>query len=172
MRFYLASRYSRRVELCEYKAQLESVGHVVEARWLSGDHQISDVGTPIGENGEKLVEGDDGSTDVRSMRLRSKFAEDDFQDVIGCDALIAFTEPPRSEFSRGGRHVELGIALGLKKPVIVVGHRENIFCWLDGVVFCESFSDVLAFLDRERQYEENLSTYPTDDFRRQVLGLK
>lgn len=149
MRIYLAARYSRRLELCAYRAILEAAGHSVEARWLNGGHQISDVGTPIGEHGERLVEGDDGSTDVRSAALRSQFATDDYTDVMTCDCLIAFTEPPRSGHSRGGRHVEFGLALAWNKRVIVVGPRENIFCWLPHVEHFEAFEDAVACLKME-----------------------
>lgn len=140
MKIYLASRYSRRLELCGYRAQLEASGHVVTSRWLNGNHQVSDSGTPIGDSGESLVEGDDGSTSQRAAQLRSHFAQEDFEDVKACHVLVAFTEPPRSGFSRGGRHVELGIALGLGKQILVIGYRENIFCWLDGVEFSETFN--------------------------------
>ncbi len=139
MKIYLAARYSRRLELCGYREQLRKMGHTVNAVWLDGQHQISDTGMPIGESGEALVEGDDGPTGARSVTLRNKFAGEDFRDIISCDMLIAFTEPPRSNASRGGRHVELGIALGTMKRVWVVGYRENLFCWLDDVRFFETW---------------------------------
>mgnify|MGYP001564356082 CR=1 FL=1 len=155
MKIYLVSSYFRRVELCEYRKQLESLGHVVTSRWLNGDHQTSDAGTPIGESGEKLIE-DDGSTgddstsrSNKSATLRNQFATEDFRDVIDCDLLIAFTEPPRSQFSRGGRHVKLGLALGMMKRVWIVGHRENIFCWLEDVRFFESIDGVVEQLRGE-----------------------
>ncbi len=136
MRIYLAARYSRREELCRYREQLRAVGHDVQSRWLDGKHQISDTGKPIGDHGEALVEGvDDGSTQVCNAALRAKFAQDDFEDVTGADAVISFTEPPRSNANRGGRHVEYGIALALGKRVLVVGHRENLFHWLPQVEF-------------------------------------
>jgi len=47
MKIYLASRYSRREELCGYRTQLESMGVEVTSRWLNGAHQISDTGVPI-----------------------------------------------------------------------------------------------------------------------------
>ncbi|TWT58927.1 Nucleoside 2-deoxyribosyltransferase [Thalassoglobus neptunius] len=146
---YLAARYSRRLELCEYRTALEANGIKVTSRWLNGFHQIGDDGTPINEEGEALVEeGDNGSRTEQSARLRLHFANEDVADVRSCNVLIAFTEPPRSSASRGGRHVELGMALGMGKPVIVVGHRENIFCWLDCVKFVESFEDALVELNR------------------------
>lgn len=57
MRIYLAGRYSRRLELCGYREQLRALGHVVDAVWLNGEHQVDDAGEPIGEHGESLVEG-------------------------------------------------------------------------------------------------------------------
>ncbi len=138
MKIYLAARYSRRLELCEYRKALVAQGHTVTSRWLNGTHQISDRGTPLGDDGENLVEG--GGAEAAA--LRAKFAEDDLRDVNDANLLIAFTEPPRSAPNRGGRHVELGIALGNCIPVIVVGHRENIFCWLPEVEFFESFDQI------------------------------
>ena len=149
MKIYLASRYSRREELCGYREQIRRIGHTVDAVWLNGQHQISDRGIPIGEQGEALVEGDDGSTSERAAALRSKFAEEDFRDVMNCDLLIAFTEPPRSSASRGGRHVELGIALGMMKRVWIVGPRENIFCWLEDVRHFETWIECFEMLMRE-----------------------
>ncbi len=146
MRIYLAARYSRRLELCGYRERLQQLGHDVQATWLNGKHQIGRDGNPIGDHGESLVESDgDQSTDC-AAELRSRFAAEDFRDVTMCDLLIAFTEPPKSDASRGGRHVELGIALGMMKQVWVVGHRENIFCWLEDVRFFETIEAALEVL--------------------------
>lgn len=152
MKIYLAARYSRREELCGYREQLRALGHEVTSRWLNGAHQISDGGQPTGDHGEALVEGDarnagdDGSQTARAASLREQFAREDFADVLACDLLIAFTEPPRSNASRGGRHVELGLALGRMKRVWVVGYRENLFCWLEDVRFYEGTDAALAAL--------------------------
>lgn len=131
---YLAARYSRRLELCGYRGQLTQVGFEVPARWLNGSHQLDSEGRPLGDDGERLFE--DGSADAD--HYRAKFAQDDYDDVSSAGLLVAFTEEPRSGNSRGGRHVELGIALALRKRVIVVGPRENVFCWLPQV---ERFAD-------------------------------
>lgn len=58
---------------------------------------------------------------------------------MGAELQINFTEPPRSNASRGGRHVECGIGLATGARIIVVGYRENIFHWLPRVEFCESW---------------------------------
>lgn len=151
MRIYLASRYSRREELCGYRTQLESIGHTVTARWLNGLHQINDAGVPVADDGmTKLVRDEDESTEVKVISMRAKFAREDYDDVMSADMLIAFTEKPRSELTRGGRHVELGVAIGAGKIVIVVGPRENIFCWMDTVLHFDNWSDCYNVLATSR----------------------
>lgn len=149
MRIYLAGRYSRREELCGYREQLRAAGHNVQAVWLDGMHQISDTGEPIGEHGEELVEREQMYADKKAAALRQKFAQDDFRDVTMCELCIAFTEEPRSKPNRGGRHVELGIALGQMKRVWIVGPRENIFCWLEDVRQFDTWEECLNRLRKE-----------------------
>jgi hypothetical protein len=138
VRIYLAARYTRRLELCGYREQLRALGHTVDARWLNGSHQLDDKGMPIGEHGEALFES--GSPQAPD-HLRQKFAVDDRDDVLAADKLIAFTEQPRSGNSRGGRHVELGLALGAGIPVIVVGPRENVFTWLPEIEHYDTWDE-------------------------------
>ena len=54
-------------------------------------------------------------------------AEIDVADIEACEIVIVFSETPRETNSRGGRHVELGMALALKKRIFVVGPVENVF---------------------------------------------
>lgn len=154
MKIYLAARYSRREELCAYREQLIVLGHSVQARWLNGEHQLANDGTPIGENGVALVEGTLRSGEIlpekemseRAALLRQRFAQDDWEDVNAAELVISFTEPPRSKANRGGRHVEYGIALANKARVIVVGYRENIFHWLPQVEFFETWERAVMAL--------------------------
>jgi hypothetical protein len=143
MKIYLAARYSRREELCGYRAQLERVGHQVTSRWLNGSHQITNEGKPIDETGEALIEN---GTCEEAARLRREFVIEDVADVGEAECVVSFTEPPRSNHSRGGRHVEFGMAHALGKRLIVVGHRENLFHWLPGVEFCETWGACLSLL--------------------------
>lgn len=131
MRVYLAARYSRREELCGYRTQLEACGHTVTSRWLNGNHQIDDRGLSVEAKANE----------------RERFACEDRDDVYAANVLIAFTEEPRSSNSRGGRHVELGMAIGSRKmAVLVVGPRENVFCCLPEVTVFPAFGEALNFL--------------------------
>lgn len=133
MKVYLAARYSRRLELCGYRAELEANGCSVTSRWLNGKHQIGNDGTPIGDAGEALVEADKPGAPEAAAALREAFCQEDLADVLAAQTVISFTEIPRQPTTnRGGRHVEFGIALaqavlGAEVRLIVVGPRENIF---------------------------------------------
>ena len=138
MLIYLAARYSRLEELQGYADDLRAIGHRVEARWLLGDHQIHE--------GVDLVEADSISVPLEGR----PFALDDYVDVFKADMLIAFSEEPRAGgASRGGRHVEFGLALAWLKQVMVVGPRENVFHTLPSVHHFWHWSEALAVL-RER----------------------
>jgi hypothetical protein len=136
MRFYLAARYSRREEINLYRKILESLGHVVTSRWLRGNHQMPDL------TGEEPLE-------IYHDKEVQRFALEDLQDIYAADAIVCFTEPPRSTATRGGRHVEFGIALERGMPIFVVGPRENVFYYLDAV---HHFLD----FDRFRDYLETV----------------
>lgn len=127
MKVYLAARYSRRNELCGYRAQLEELGFTVTSRWLNGNHQIDDQGLSIEA---KAAE-------------RQRFAEEDWDDLMAADICISFTEPPRSTSSRGGRHVEFGAALATGLTCYVVGPRENVFHCLPEVDVFEDWDAAL-----------------------------
>ena len=91
MRYHLAARYARRVELCGYREQLLSIGDTVTSRWL----------------------------DFRKMPSWScGIARQDCEDLMAADAVIIFTEIPNTILATGGRHVEFGLALAQGKRVI------------------------------------------------------
>jgi nucleoside 2-deoxyribosyltransferase len=122
MRFYLAARYSRIDELNQYADDLRTLGHVVDVRWLLGQHQVHDGALEV-ENAS------DDMPDVARL-----FAQDDLEDIRAADIFVAFTEAPRSNLNtRGGRHAEHGYALALGKRMCVIGPRENVFYCVDEV---------------------------------------
>lgn len=104
-RAYLAASWGRRAELCGYREALWGQNIHVTSRWID-------------EAGDGLPPG--------NMRCLVA-AQRDLQDIREADFVLFFTDPPGQSTSRGGRHTELGYALALGKPVIVIGEPENIF---------------------------------------------
>lgn len=130
MKIYLAARYARRQELCGYAEELRRVGHVIDARWLLGEHQLHPGADTVWSADESIP-----------MEARP-FAEDDVADIEAADVLISFTESPRSaNSSRGGRHVEFGLGFAWGKRLIIIGPRENVFHTLSTVEIYQTWED-------------------------------
>lgn len=144
MKIYLAARYSRREELCRYREQLEAAGHTITSGWLDGQHQLDVDGRPIGDHGESLIEGTGYGAERAAERMRIRFASGDLTDLRSASCVISFTEPPNSPYSRGGRHVEFGVAVAQRKSLVVVGYRENLFHYLPGIRFFADWEECLA----------------------------
>ena len=109
VRVYLASRFARRDELRAIATELESEGLIVTSRWLESPTSVSTDDLAPGGRGAEL-------------------AVMDLEDLRRSDICVAFTEEhghPRP--GRGGRHTELGIAIGLGIDVVLVGPREHVF---------------------------------------------
>jgi len=124
---YLAARFSRRHECHELAKILQAQGHTITSRWVmpEADHVIE-----VGQ-----------SKQAEDMERR-RFAMEDCVDVRACDWMISLMQEPRDN-SRGGRHIEFGMALGLGKRLTIIGPRETVFHHLDEV---EHFNCVEDFL--------------------------
>ena len=137
-RVYLAAMYSRREEMQHYAVVLGELGFVVDARWITGQHEPMEVG--IAQVAAADLPCDEGL----SVEMMCVAALEDIEDIEAADILVVFTERPDvSGASRGGRHVEYGLALALGTPVVVVGPRENVFHALPEVHHFDQWSSDL-----------------------------
>ncbi len=99
----------------EMASKLEAEGHEITARWIKGQH--------------------DGHPDFEC-------ATNDEEDVRRSDLLVFFSETSETgDRGRGGRHVEFGMAYAMGKSIIVVGHRENLFHSLPGVIVAKNWEE-------------------------------
>ena len=113
-RVYLAASYGRKDEVREYAYQLVKLGYTITSRWLTDNHEIPSA---------LEVEAARDSIPLSG----SEFACKDVEDVKSANILVMFSESPTSGVSRGGRHVEFGLAMAWEKKIVVVGPRENVF---------------------------------------------
>lgn len=135
MKFYLAARYSRIDELNVYANDLRLIGHTVDARWLLGEQQV--------HVGAREVEA---ATDDIPAAIGRLFAADDIEDINAADVFVCFTERPDALIPRGGRHVEFGYALALRKTIVSIGPRENIFHCLPEVWCYRTWAEFRSWL--------------------------
>lgn len=117
MKFYMAAKFSRREEMEELAGHLPWVGHECNARWVYG--------------------GEDGLT-------REDIAVLDLDDVRDADGIILFTHPRNEPQPGGGRFVEFGYAIALKKRLVVIGPEENIFMSTPGVEMYDTWNDFIT----------------------------
>ncbi len=139
MRIYICGAYPRRDTFRERASQLRAIGHEITSSWLE---ETWDPNTPL---------------TALDRAQRTEIAMQDMAEVIESDALLAFTEPADTPYTRGGRHWELGVATccavhqGWGKDVLngyrvfIVGPREHIGHDLPLVEHYETFYDFVKF---------------------------
>lgn len=128
MKIYLSARYSRLVEMCRVREEIEARGHTVVSRWLN---------TP------------DRPQATLSKREMRKHAQDDIEDLREAELVICFTEDEDAPRSHGGRHVEFGMAFAWDKPVVVIGPEENVFYTIPEVAHADEWhQSIMEHLER------------------------
>lgn len=116
MRCYIAGRFSRREELLAAADRIYyRLGWEVKARWLTDPfHRIG--GSP------------------EDCAFNAELARHDRDDLIAADMVIYFSPGG----TRGGCHVEFGMALALDKSIHWIGPREHVFSFLPEVAHHET----------------------------------
>lgn len=137
MRIYIAAPFAARALAAEVAVQLEDAGHTVTSTWLNSTRGITEKSIGISE--------DSTHEDVLAH------ANGDLDDVFDADVLFMLTGAycqshtpglPDAWLHTGGRHVEFGAAVTLKRPIHLLGEPENIF----GRAYATSHPTVESFL--------------------------
>jgi hypothetical protein len=118
---YLAARYSRHNEMQGVRDVLSALyGIETTARWIDchtdvvGDFTSSFTVEFLNQYPEKCA----------------PLGQHDVDDLMAADTVISFTS---NDGGKGGRHVEFGMAVALRKRLIVIGPREHVFHTLSAV---------------------------------------
>lgn len=127
LRIYIAA--SSRDRALEVKAALVAANHEISSTW----HDLDFL-----------------RTSRHTVEERLEIAERDINEIGDCNVLVLLAEPPGPDGTKlmcpGGKFVEAGAALALRKLVIVLGNRENMLLWHPRVQQVESLPDLLALL--------------------------
>lgn len=67
----------------------------------------------------------------------------DLEDIEHADLVVVLNPPGFERSGTGGRHVELGYALALRKTVILVGQSTNVFHHLKNIIRVPSHVELL-----------------------------
>src|SRR5216117_310723 len=106
---YLASRWSFKPILKSvWRPGLLAHGFEVNSRWLDEQEEKADEQLSIDE--------------------KRYFGQRDIDDIIDADLFVQFNYAEHYENDRTcGRHHELGMAIVLHKPIIIVGENRSVF---------------------------------------------
>ena len=145
MRIYLAAMFSDKERIAKYGAELEAMGIVFTSRWVKEDvpHTATIQSIPYVYHQET--------------------AAADIDDIVSSDKMIMFcptdqqlADIPARSLARGGRHFEAGLFYGLilaedkiydifPRELILVGKRENVFHFLDGIGATKGYPSIQQF---------------------------
>ena len=134
MKVYIAARFSRRAEAHRLAQFLKEYGHTITSRWVLPD---TDHVLPT------------GLSDQASDAERQRFALEDYDDVMAAQWCVSLMEEPRNN-SRGGRHVEFGMAVALGQFLTIIGPRETVFHHLPDVQHFDSLAAFFTSLEQAR----------------------
>ena len=139
MKIYLAASFSRQKEMRSVEDRLQKAGFKITSHWLD-------------EPAKKE------SSDARSRDLMRR-AICDLHDIRDADILVRFTDPEvvmgdyqsmiPGFLGTGARHTEVGYAIAMGRPVVVVGGHQNVFDFLPNVTHVKNVEELVSFLKGE-----------------------
>jgi nucleoside 2-deoxyribosyltransferase len=125
MKFYLAASYGKKASARAARNVIEALGHEVTSRWIDGQSA-----TPDADSDKHCIE----------------WALTDLQDINECDVAVVFTDKPSTT---GGFYTEFGYAYAIRKKIVVIGPRRNIFMMLPNIMHFEDWNAFLASLGKD-----------------------
>lgn len=131
IKVYLAASWRRQARMRDWRAHLEAwAGAEVTARWIDMPEAAM--------------------TDEAAQQAAAEVC---LADVEAADILVCLAETPDEGYLTGGRHVEVGYALALGRPVHLVGAAENVFHFHGRVQRWPDLGPLLQHLSAHRVQE-------------------
>lgn len=134
MRVYLASAFRNREMLRGYQDQIRAAGHTCACRWLTDPTHRIEVDHLPGSAAE----------------FNRMLAFHDLHDLGTSDTCVFFGPGG----TRGGCHVEVGIALAQGKRLLWVGDRTHVFSWLPQIEQFPTWGDCFLAVFAQPEKEE------------------
>jgi len=131
MKVYVASHYSRKLEVVEAVCDLKALGITVTSTWHK---ERKKPGISMHEVSESFCRRT-AKRDVKELRAATHF--------------ILFTVDSDFKFTRGGHCVEQGWAQALGLRCLMVGPRQNVFCYLPGFKRVDTWEEGKKWLAKQ-----------------------
>jgi len=146
LKIYCAGKWKEREQVKKVMEMFEARGHTITCDWTK--HIAPERDIQVGNHGIKT------------------YAEEDLEGVRECDVLVAYMSNPDIFYK--GAWIEIGIALGLGKKVIIIGKDvTTVFLGLPNIVvvsYKEEALDIIDSMQFDSDYEEGAKYKDTDHF--------
>ena len=124
----------------------------IAARWQDRDRAKA-MAKMLTNNGFKITSGWLGRGGLATHHKNQTFeeanrivAKRDIRDLQKADILVALLPKKYSKKGTGGRHFEFGFAFATYKPIVIVGHRSNVFHYLPRIDQIDRLGQLVNYL--------------------------
>lgn len=164
MKIYVAGKWSERDKVKTVMEIFESRGHIITCDWTR--HIAPERNMREGGNGIFTKEYDWSKNVDWAQNGHKTYAEEDLNGVLSCDLLIACMWSP--EIFYKGAWIEVGIALGHYKRVIIIGKEiASVFLGLPNITvvqYKEEAIDIVDSMQFDIDYKEGAKYKDIDHF--------
>lgn len=164
MKIYVAGKWSERNRVKSIMEALESRKHTITCDWTR--HIAPERITKAHGDGLFTKSYDWSKNEDWAQNGHKTYAEEDLEGVRLCDVLVAYMPTP--EIFYKGAWIEIGIALGLNKKVIIIGKDiTTVFLGLSNIFVVDYKEDAFSLIDSiqfDIDYEEGAKNKDTDHF--------
>lgn len=144
LKIYVAGKWKEREQVKKIMEMLEARGHVITCDWTK---HIAPEGVTKDHEKGLFNKSYDWSKNVDWAQNGHKtYAEKDLEGVRNCDILIAYMPDPDIWYK--GAWIEVGLALGFDKKVIIIGNNiTTVFLGLPNITVVQFKEEALTIID-------------------------
>ena len=160
LKIYVAGKWKERKQVMKIMEMFEARGHLITCDWTK--HTLPEnIELDRAHKEKSFVKDYDWAQNGHKT-----YAQEDLEGVRNCEVLVAYMPDP--EILYKGAWIEIGIALGLDKKVIIIGKDvTTVFLSLPNITvvsYKEEAISIINSLQFDREYEEGAKYKDTDHF--------
>lgn len=164
MKIYVAGKWKERKKVKDIMDMFESRGHIITCDWtkhIAPERYLVKDGHGVFDKDYKWENNIDWAENGHKT-----YAEEDLEGVRNCDVFVAYM--PDETICYKGAWIEMGIALGLNKKVILIGNKIfTVFLGLSNIIvvkYKEESFDIIDSMQFNIDYDEGAKNKDTDHF--------
>ncbi len=164
MKIYVAGKWKEREKIRSLMDMFEARGHIITCDWTN--HIAPERNERVDGHGIFNKEYNWSKNVDWAQNGHKTYAEEDLEGVKTCDIIVAYMPDPDIFYK--GAWIEIGIALGLNKMVVIIGKDiTTVFLGLPNIVVVQYKEEAISYIDSlqfDKDYKEGAKNKDTDHF--------